>query len=77
MFTVLALEKEPQKEEAEKKQAEDLEKIKDDDENLKNWINKALEKIGAVCEKKQTKDLEEIKDENENLKIWINKALEK
>ena len=44
---------------------------------MKNWINEALEKIGAVCEKKQTKDLEEIKDENENLKIWINKALEK
>ena len=44
-----------------RKQTKDLEKIKNDDKNLKNWINEALEEIGAVCDKKQAKDLEEIK----------------
>ena len=50
MFTVLALEKEPQKEEAEKKQVEDLEEIKDDENDFKKLISEALDEIGAVCE---------------------------
>ena len=44
MFTVLALEKEPQKEKAEKKQIEDLE-IKNNDKNLKIDEQKLEDKL--------------------------------
>ena len=44
MFTVLALEKEPQKEKAEKKQIEDLE-IKNNDKNLKSDKQNLEEKL--------------------------------
>jgi hypothetical protein len=34
---------------------------------VKNWINEALEKVGAVCDKKHTKDLEKINNDDEEI----------
>ena len=58
-----------------KRSWEDLEKNKDDDENLK--ISPKINRSSLWKEEQTEKDLKKNKDDDENLKNWINEALEK